>query len=510
MGTTLRYYIATSALAYLLSSTYGSEEQSTSTLPPTTTVDIQLKTEEVQLVTSDLISLNSSNYRPFQCEVKGLTEETLERLKSREDTVIVTVNGDEYASSFDNQSAEDVGVINGTQAINVHFHIENDTVFINGTLRENGSNFDINADNNSTNTCKLSFHKEEVQVSGDSPKILTTYDHVVLMNGAPDQVISCTATGKPTPRMSWGNLKQNLEGSIALSSESIYSQPENARTSYLLFSEVNLKTSDNYTCTAENEFGVASKTFEVEVISVESLNSRCNDVLDEAGNTPSSSQNNGAIIFNQDIGKVLSRSKRHLWYQWRGTKYYVPPVRRPQPPPAPSHVDIHTNLQKMVNFITERLKLADKVAVNKWDNNLPVEDVPREQIILDNMVRQAENGNVDPRWAHQFFRDQIEANKDIQFELIRIWQLQGRRPDGPPVDLTNEVRPQIDIINAELIQLAKKTEYERREWKCRSEVERNARYATFLYDLDPLHQTALQKATSRLCITSRHPPSYPY
>ncbi|ODM99825.1 Secreted chorismate mutase [Orchesella cincta] len=514
MDNPLRYYLAISAMAYLLSSTTGSEEP-TSPKPTSTAydthfieeVDVHLKKEETEAVKVDLISLNSStnstDFRPFQCSVKGLTEEDLERLKSREDTVIVTVNGDEYITSSENNSDENVG-FNGSQAFNVRFNIENDTVVINGELRANESDFGDRPDtnsNSSTSKCEISFYKEP-GVVGHPPKILTTYNHIVLMNGAPDQVISCTSAGVPTPRMSWRNQRPNPnEGITALSTEYSINQPDNTQTSYLLFSEVNLNTSGNYTCFAENDLGSASQTFEVEVITVETLNTRCNDVQD--GDDASSNHNEVELIFNQDINKVLSRSKRHLWYQWRGTKYHIPPSYNRPPPPPSSSTLVHTNLQKMINFITERLKLADKVAVNKWDNDKPVEDVPREQIILENMVRQAQSANLDGAWAHQFFRDQIEANKDIQFELIRTWHLQGRRPPGPPVDLTNEVRPQIDIINTELIALAQKTEYERREWKCRSEVERNARYATFLYDLDPLHQKALQKATSRLCITPR-------
>jgi len=43
----------------------------------------------------------------------------------------------------------------------------------------------------------------EVRKPGNPPQILTAYNHVVLMNGAPDQIISCIADGTPTPKMNW-------------------------------------------------------------------------------------------------------------------------------------------------------------------------------------------------------------------------------------------------------------------------------------------------------------------
>ncbi len=268
--------------------------------------------------------------------------------------------------------------------------------------------------------------------------------------------------------------------------------------SYLLFSQVNKNTSGNYTCIAENVNGRATKTFEVEVISVEAIR-QCNEI--SSGGPPSSStptSRNQEVIYYHNIQDVLHRSKRHVWYQWRTYRLDDQGYNSPY-----GNKDGHdSDLQKMVNFITERLKLADKVAVNKWDNNLPVEDLPREQIILQNMVRQAENRGLNPDWAHRFFRGQIEANKDIQFELLRLWQIQGRRPYGPPVDLVNEVRPEIDYINGKLIELAKSTEHERRDWDCKMEVEKNTRYAAFLYNLDELHQRALQRATENLCMPS--------
>lgn len=280
---------------------------------------------------------------------------------------------------------------------------------------------------------------------------------------------------------------------------------KNQEISYLLFSQVSKESEGNYTCTAENQFGNTSKSFEIQVISVEAINLNC--TAEDEDSIPSHSIADGENILNRPDA-TLKRSKRHLWYQWRGKKVVITyPIRPGLPASSSANNAVHTDLQKMVNVIAERLNLADLVAVNKWDNNKPVEDTPRERVILENMVRQAENRGLDSRWAERFFREQIEANKDIQFDLIRTWQYWGRRPPGPPVDL-NDIRVRIDAINNRLMDLAKSTESERREWNCRAEVEKNARYATFLYNLDSLHQRALQRATEVLCIGST--PQFPY
>lgn len=56
-----------------------------------------------------------------------------------------------------------------------------------------------------------------------------------------------------------------------------------------------------------------------------------------------------------------------------------------------------------MNLIVQRLLLADKVAVSKWDSKQPIEDLPREQIILQRVVEQAQNSGLDPTWARLFF-----------------------------------------------------------------------------------------------------------
>lgn len=39
--------------------------------------------------------------------------------------------------------------------------------------------------------------------TGRPPQILSNYDHVILMNGAPEQIVSCIAEGDPTPEVKW-------------------------------------------------------------------------------------------------------------------------------------------------------------------------------------------------------------------------------------------------------------------------------------------------------------------
>ncbi|WP_349306715.1 gamma subclass chorismate mutase AroQ [Chitinivorax sp. B] len=106
----------------------------------------------------------------------------------------------------------------------------------------------------------------------------------------------------------------------------------------------------------------------------------------------------------------------------------------------------------MLALMNERLKLMPDVARYKWNDQSPVEDLPREKIILDGLVKQAAEAKVAPELATTFFRAQIEAAKVIQRKLIDDWRQSqpGRFEDIP--DLKTEIRPRLDDLTAKLIQ----------------------------------------------------------
>jgi chorismate mutase len=112
----------------------------------------------------------------------------------------------------------------------------------------------------------------------------------------------------------------------------------------------------------------------------------------------------------------------------------------------------NNSLQALVQISAERLQLAEKVAFAKWDSGARVEDPAREQQVIDNAVKQGQQSGLDPAQVADFFKAQVEANKVVQYSLLSTWLGIGHAPAHSPVDLTREIRPQLDRIQVQLIE----------------------------------------------------------
>ena len=55
------------------------------------------------------------------------------------------------------------------------------------------------------------------------------------------------------------------------------------------------------------------------------------------------------------------------------------------------------------------------------------------------------------QFVSDFFAAQIEANKLVQYSLLAAWHRAGGAPKHRPVSLTDDIRPQLDQIEAALI-----------------------------------------------------------
>src|SRR4051812_26083180 len=87
-------------------------------------------------------------------------------------------------------------------------------------------------------------------------------------------------------------------------------------------------------------------------------------------------------------------------------------------PPANSTA----NIDQVLTLIDQRLSYMDDVARNKWNSGAPIEDLPREKEIIDNLGKQAQSYGLDAAVARDFFRAQIEASKIIQRNRFAQWQ----------------------------------------------------------------------------------------
>ncbi|KMZ13855.1 Periplasmic chorismate mutase I precursor [Candidatus Burkholderia humilis] len=119
---------------------------------------------------------------------------------------------------------------------------------------------------------------------------------------------------------------------------------------------------------------------------------------------------------------------------------------------APAHADgDDTAFTNLIALVSQRLALAEPVARYKWARHEPVTDEPREAALLKQVENKAKAAQVDPDFAHQFFRDQIDASKDVQNALFSNWRVLKAAPESAPPDLASETRPKLDRLTQQLI-----------------------------------------------------------
>ena len=101
--------------------------------------------------------------------------------------------------------------------------------------------------------------------------------------------------------------------------------------------------------------------------------------------------------------------------------------------------------------IDERLAYMEDVALFKAQNHIPIEDVAREQVVLEDAKELAATLGLYPRSMEQFFVAQINAAKAIQYryraELLTLG-LPGRT-----IDLDSTIRPELDRLGIEIVRL---------------------------------------------------------
>lgn len=153
-----------------------------------------------------------------------------------------------------------------------------------------------------------------------------------------------------------------------------------------------------------------------------------------------------------------------------------------------------TPLDLLLDTIERRLALADGVALLKWDQNLPVQDLSREQQILAQVREAAADHDLDEQRAVGFFADQMEAGKLVQYALLNRWEREQRAPDKPRLDLKNALRPQLDNLQHQLLAGLQRFDRQRPGDCKRAVADALAERAG-----TALHQLALQRAAGRLC-----------
>jgi chorismate mutase len=155
-------------------------------------------------------------------------------------------------------------------------------------------------------------------------------------------------------------------------------------------------------------------------------------------------------------------------------------------------------LQALVETSARRLRIAEQVALAKWDDGKPVEDAPREAQVIAGAVKDGTSVGLEPAVVESFFRAQIEANKVVQYGLLADWHRSGTAPAHSPINL---VRPQLDQLQTTLIAELKETAPIRASATCSVDVAKAVgKYVTaHKRDVGPLEAIALDRALAATC-----------
>jgi chorismate mutase len=112
--------------------------------------------------------------------------------------------------------------------------------------------------------------------------------------------------------------------------------------------------------------------------------------------------------------------------------------------------DAQRPVAALLGLMRQRLLLQHQVARYKWHARLPITDAKREQELLDRAEAQARGLGLEPSFARDFFRAQVQAGKLVQQTDFDTWQRGDAMPPAAGPDLT-ALRLQIDGLNRSLL-----------------------------------------------------------
>ncbi len=157
-----------------------------------------------------------------------------------------------------------------------------------------------------------------------------------------------------------------------------------------------------------------------------------------------------------------------------------------------------TPLTNLIALSSQRLALAEPVARWKWAHHEPITDQPREAALLAGIDSRAKAAGIDPAFAQAFFRDQIEASKDVQNALFDNWR-KSRPPEGTPPDLARDTRPKLDRVTNSLLTALARVEPLRHADDCPLRLANSIARWKHLTRYDSALNAPLERALSHVC-----------
>ncbi|WP_075643784.1 chorismate mutase [Paraburkholderia monticola] len=162
--------------------------------------------------------------------------------------------------------------------------------------------------------------------------------------------------------------------------------------------------------------------------------------------------------------------------------------------------DSNRTFRPLIELTVKRLRIAKQVALVKWDSGSAIEDLPREEEVLATARTEARAAGISDQEATQFFGDQIEANKLVQYGLHALWRQIGGAPDEPRANLASDIRPRLDGLQKEFLQVLISTRDLRTEQGCGERLAREVQLYITSQALEPLYGLAVERALARVCL----------
>jgi len=123
--------------------------------------------------------------------------------------------------------------------------------------------------------------------------------------------------------------------------------------------------------------------------------------------------------------------------------------------PKSHEVHINEDFAQLTILIKERLSLMRSIAQKKYEMQQSVEDLYREKQILDAITKRAQQYDIPANFAQDFFQNQMDAAKKIQFRYIEELAHGNISHQVASQDL-DKMREQINSLNDALMEKLQK------------------------------------------------------
>lgn len=127
----------------------------------------------------------------------------------------------------------------------------------------------------------------------------------------------------------------------------------------------------------------------------------------------------------------------------------IPQVKFQQP--SDGQTELSEAINRLNQLLQARLDLMPDIALWKWQENQPIEDLERERMVLDRVAELAEKQAVCSDEARLFFQSQIDSAKSIQIKHHEAWRNSPPAPNKSVRPEITSIRQKIDALTPEII-----------------------------------------------------------